>query len=110
MLGDKVPEEGILVVGVSSSVMIGAWWRKNVIEKVHAAAYSGRFAIKALIPMPLLCYAELDQSMKGPAKGSERHFNGAVVCAVCRIQKCSRLFRPFISLHPLSVAFGSWGK
>ena len=26
--------------------MLGAWWRKNVIEKVHAAAYSGRFAIK----------------------------------------------------------------
>ena len=26
--------------------MFGAWWRKNVIEKVHAAAYSGRFTIK----------------------------------------------------------------
>ena len=26
--------------------MLGAWWRKNVIEKVHAAAYSGRFTIK----------------------------------------------------------------
>ena len=26
--------------------MFGAWWRKNVIEQVHAAAYSGRFTIK----------------------------------------------------------------
>jgi hypothetical protein len=25
--------------------MIGSWWRKNVIEKVHAAAYSGKFTI-----------------------------------------------------------------
>mmetsp|Transcript_46957 Transcript_46957/g.73491 ORF Transcript_46957/g.73491 Transcript_46957/m.73491 type:complete len:126 (-) Transcript_46957:369-746(-) len=26
--------------------MFGAWWRKNVIEKVHAAAYSGKFTIQ----------------------------------------------------------------
>mmetsp|Transcript_29954 Transcript_29954/g.71300 ORF Transcript_29954/g.71300 Transcript_29954/m.71300 type:complete len:130 (-) Transcript_29954:28-417(-) len=27
--------------------MIGAWWRKNVIEKVHALAYSGKFTVKS---------------------------------------------------------------
>ncbi|EKX35683.1 hypothetical protein GUITHDRAFT_118174 [Guillardia theta CCMP2712] len=25
--------------------MIGKWWKKNVIDVVHGAAYSGRFAI-----------------------------------------------------------------
>lgn len=37
--------------------MIGAWWRKNVIEKVHAAAYSGRFTIKVLLSVPPRAHA-----------------------------------------------------
>jgi len=37
--------------------MIGAWWRKNVIEKVHAAAYSGRFTIKVWLSVPPRAHA-----------------------------------------------------
>ena len=39
--------------------MIGAWWRKNVIEKVHAAAYSGRFTIKVLLSVPPRAHSRL---------------------------------------------------
>uniref|UniRef100_A0A7S0VB19 Uncharacterized protein n=1 Tax=Hemiselmis tepida TaxID=464990 RepID=A0A7S0VB19_9CRYP len=34
--------------------MIGAWWRKNVIEKVHAAAHSGKFTIDNPIALNLV--------------------------------------------------------
>uniref|UniRef100_A0A6U2F9H1 Uncharacterized protein n=2 Tax=Hemiselmis andersenii TaxID=464988 RepID=A0A6U2F9H1_HEMAN len=34
--------------------MLGAWWRKNVIEKVHAAAYSGKFTINNPIALNLV--------------------------------------------------------
>mmetsp|Transcript_33126 Transcript_33126/g.83593 ORF Transcript_33126/g.83593 Transcript_33126/m.83593 type:complete len:137 (+) Transcript_33126:58-468(+) len=35
-------------------MVVGAWWRKNVIEKVHAAAYSGNFTIKNPITLNLV--------------------------------------------------------
>ena len=37
--GDPLPETG------TRGEMFG-WWRKNVIDRVHAAAHSGNFAIK----------------------------------------------------------------
>lgn len=34
--------------------MIGAWWRKNVIEKVHAAAYSGKYTIHSPVAVKFI--------------------------------------------------------
>jgi hypothetical protein len=61
--------------------MIGAWWRKNVIEKVHAAAYSGRFTVKVWLSVPPCAHARLLYRQRPDP-----------VASACMLSCCSNLY------------------
>ena len=61
--GGRVIKAGLCQV--LGRAMIGSWWRKNVIEKVHAAAYSGKFTINNPIAYKFVqvCLSSLRRGM-----------------------------------------------